>query len=85
MEKIFIKSNPTVHSLEIIEGKEYEVSFYKNTKMLIYVEGEVQVSFRNNENYALYPDGKLVPVLSPTGIENIFLKGDGKATIWGYR
>ena len=53
--------------------------------MLIYVEGEVEVSFRNNENYALYPDGKLVPILSPTGIENIFLKGDGKATIWGYR
>ena len=53
--------------------------------MLIYVEGEVQVSFRNNENYALYADGKLVPVSSPTGIETVYLKGDGKATIWGYR
>ena len=85
MEKIFVESNPTVCSLEVILGKEYEISFYKNTKMLIYTEGDIQVSFRDNENYALYPDGKLVPILSPQGIEEMYLKGDGKVTIWGYR
>lgn len=85
MEKIFIESNPTIHSQEIMEGIEYELSFYKNTKMLIYVEGEIEVSFRNNKNYAVYPDGKLVPVLSEQGIEKLYLRGTGKATVWGYR
>lgn len=85
MERFFIESNPTVFSHEIVIGKEYEVSFYKNTKMLIYVEGDIQVSFRDNETYASYPDGKLVPVLSPQGIENVYIKGVGKITIWGYR
>ena len=85
MEKIFIESNPTIHSQEVMEGVEYEVSFYKNTKMLIHTEGEVEVSFRNNVNYAIYPEGKLVPILSEQGIEKLYLKGAGKITIWGYR
>ena len=85
MEKIFIESNPSVYSASIERSKEYEVSFYKNTKLLIYVEDEIEVSFRDNKNYALYPDGKLVPVLSPQGIEKVYVRGEGKITIWGYR
>lgn len=85
MEKIFIKNNPSIYSASIEPSKELEISFYRNTKLLVYVEGEIEVSFRNNENYALYPDGKLVPVLSPQGIEKVYVRGNGRITIWGYR
>lgn len=85
MQEIHITSNPTVFSKALDGATEYKISFYKCTKLLIYVEGEVQVSCRDAENYMVYPDAKLVPILSQSGIEECYIRGTGKISLWGYR